>query len=337
MRIFPKSRWARVALALVVMILASIPGFLWWCIGMPGHSFTGEAPELTPEERELENRLRSHIERLASEIPQRDVPHIESLDEAADFLVQAWREAEFEVATQTYEVDGETVRNLEVEIPGHSKPDEILIVGAHYDSAHGWPGADDNASGVAGVLELSRAFRDAKPVRTLRFVAFVNEEPPYFQTEEMGSVVYAKRCKERGENIVGMLSLETIAYFRDEPGTQQYPSPLEHFYGDRGNFIGFVGDTSARSFVRKCLGLFRESATIPSDGIAAPDSIPGIGWSDHWSFSREGYPALMVTDTAPFRNPHYHTPEDTPEKLDYESLTRVIVGVREVLETLANE
>jgi len=231
------------------------------------------------------------------------------------------------------------VRNLSVELEGSTLPDEILVVGAHYDSCAGLPGADDNASGVAAMMELSRLFAgaDVRPARTLRFIAFTNEEPPHFQGETMGSLVEAKRSAAAGEDIVGMLSLECLGYFSDDPGSQKYPAPLDSFYPDTGDFIGFVGDTSARSFVRRTIGLFREHAAFPSEGIAAPDSIPGIGWSDHWSYSQVGYPAVMVTDTAPFRNPNYHEPTDLPDTLDYERLARVTSGLAEVIVVLVAE
>ena len=179
--------------------------------------------------------------------------------------------------------------------------------------------------------------KDAKLSRTIRYVAFVNEEPPFFQSDKMGSVVYAKRCKERGEKIVAMLTPETIGCYFDEPGSQKYPSILGWFYPKVGNFIIFVGESESGSLVSKCVGLFRQYAQFPSEGGAAPKSIEGVGWSDHWSFSRHGYPALMITDTAPFRYPHYHTARDTPDKCDYDRMARVVEAVARVVEHLANE
>jgi Zn-dependent M28 family amino/carboxypeptidase len=209
------------------------------------------------------------------------------------------------------------------------------VIGAHYDSVAGTAGANDNASGVAALLELGRLLKKTKPERTVRLVAFVNEEPPWFQTEEMGSLVYARRAKKRGERIVAMLALETIGCYSDLPKSQHYPAPFNMFYPDTGNFIAFVGNLRSRSLLRRAIGTFRATTPFPSEGVAAPESISGIGWSDHWSFWQEGYPALMVTDTAPFRYLHYHESEDTPEKLDYERMARVVTGLGRVAMELA--
>jgi len=189
---------------------------------------------------------------------------------------------------------------------------------------------------VAGLLALARRFAGKPCGQTLRFVAFVNEEPPYFQTEEMGSLVYAKHCKERGDKIAAMISLETIGYFSDEPGSQKYPSAgLGFFYPSKGNFIGFVGNTRSRSLLRSAVAAFKNERKLPCEGAALPAIIPGIGWSDHWAFWECGYPAIMVTDTAPFRYPHYHSSTDTPDKLDYDRFALVVSGMEKVIAELA--
>ena len=213
---------------------------------------------------------------------------------------------------------------------------EIVVVGGHYDTVSDSPGANDNASGTAAVLELARLLRNERFNRTIRFVAFVNEEPPHFDTHSMGSRHYAARSAERDEDIVAMISMETIGYFRTEPGTQHYPPPFSLFYPNRGDFIGFVGNLASRSLVRRSIRVFRETTELPSEGVAALGQIPGITWSDHSSFWLHGYKALMITDTAPFRFPHYHMPTDTPEKLDYDRMARVVAGVAEVLRDLAD-
>jgi Zn-dependent M28 family amino/carboxypeptidase len=169
----------------------------------------------------------------------------------------------------------------------------------------------------------------------LRFVAFVNEEPPYFLSDEMGSFIYARRCKERGDKIAGMISLETIGYFSDAPDSQTYPSRvLGAFYPKIGNFIGFVSNVHSRALLRRVIALFREQAKIPSQGAALPRFVPGVSWSDQWSFWRNGYPGIMVTDTAPFRYPHYHSTNDTPDKLDYDRFTLVVSGMEKVIANL---
>jgi len=211
-----------------------------------------------------------------------------------------------------------------------------VVVGAHYDSVYGCPGADDNGSGDAALLALAR--RSAvKPVgQTLRFIAFVNEEPPFFQREDMGSFIYAGRCTKRGDKISAMISLETIGYFSDAPHSQSYPAPgLGVFYPSIGNFIGFVGNTHSRALLRRAISTFREQKKLPSEGAALPSFIPGVGWSDQWAFWQHGYPGIMITDTAPFRYPHYHEPTDTPDKLDYDRFTLVVSGMEAVVAELA--
>jgi Zn-dependent M28 family amino/carboxypeptidase len=223
-------------------------------------------------------------------------------------------------------------------------------VGGHYDSVPDCPAANDNGTGVAAVLEIARLAASAgrpdpkpvgdgvgspftrRPERTLRLVAFVNEEPPFFHTELMGSLVYARRCRARGENVVGMISLETIGCYSDRPGSQAYPlpPPLDKLFPGIGNFIAFVSDLGALGYVRHWVGSFRRLAKFPSEGAAAPELITGVGWSDHWSFRQVGYPALMITDTAPFRYPHYHTRDDTVDKIDFERTARVVAGVARV-------
>jgi Zn-dependent M28 family amino/carboxypeptidase len=212
-----------------------------------------------------------------------------------------------------------------------------VIVGAHYDTVPGSPGAGDNASGVAAMLALARRFANRRPARTVRFVAFANEEMPYFQSAEMGSWVYARRCREREENVTAMLSLETIGYFRDEPGSQHYPPPFGAIYPSEGNFIGVIGNVASRPLVHRVIEAFRREARIPSEGGAIPGDVTGVGWSDHWSFWQEGYQAVMITDTALFRYPYYHQPDDTPDKLHYEKITRVVEGVDAAVRELAGE
>ncbi|MHC5076853.1 MAG: M28 family peptidase, partial [Planctomycetota bacterium] len=234
----------------------------------------------------------------------------------------------------SFTAEKEICYNLEIEITGVSKPEEIVIIGAHYDTVFGTVGANDNGSGVAAALALVRRFKGRKIGRTLRFALFANEEPPFFQTDAMGSVVYAKSCREKKENIVAMLSLETIGYYTDEPKSQQYPFPFNMFYPSTGNFIGFVSNVSSRQLLKQVIKTFRENCKFPSEGGAVPEFVPGIGWSDHWAFWKYGYPAVMVTDTAPFRYPYYHGPEDTPEKIDYERLAIVVSGIEAVVDSL---
>lgn len=312
-------------------------------IPMPGRSHAGPLPELSEQERATAARLREDVTMLAETIGPRSLFRFRALEEAALHiereLANAALSSRREVFTVHPRADSEWevgVANIVAEIPGREPAAGIILVGAHYDSCLDTPGANDNGSGVAVVLELARRFADAVPRRTLRFVLFVNEEPPFFQTEHMGSLVHARGCVERGETITAMLSIETLGYYRDEPGTQRYPAPMSAFYPDTGNFIGFVGNVRSRSLVRRCVGVFRERVAFPCEGGALYGGLPGVGWSDHWAFWQIGVPAVMVTDTAPYRYPHYHTLTDTPEKLDYERMARVVTGLEIVIEDLLN-
>jgi Zn-dependent M28 family amino/carboxypeptidase len=225
--------------------------------------------------------------------------------------------------------------NLEVTIPGSSRPGEIVLAGAHYDTVEGSPGADDNASGVAGLIEIARALRGSHPERTLKLVAFVNEEAPFFYFGEMGSKVYARAARARGDDIQVMVSLEMLGCYRDEPRSQAYPPFLKWFYPGRGNFIAFVSNLRSRRALAGFARAFRAASDFPAERLAAPALVPGVSWSDQLSFWRAGYPALMVTDTAFYRYPHYHRPTDTPERLAYPEMARVVEGLARALAQLA--
>jgi Zn-dependent M28 family amino/carboxypeptidase len=280
--------------------------------------------------------LYAHVRKLAGEIGERNVFRPQALHATADYLRAQWALQGYQVVSQGYEAHGVLSENLEVTLPGVSRPSEIILVGAHYDSVRGSPGADDNASGVAGLLELSRALVQAKPARTLRFVAFVNEEPPFFYWGEMGSKVYARRARARGDDIRLMISLEMLGYYSEEPDTQRYPPPLGFFYPDRANFIGFVSNFASRHQLKELVAAFRAHSDFPAESLATFEFIPGVNWSDHRSFWREGYPALMITDTAFYRYSHYHRPSDTPEKLDYPRMARVVTGLQAALATVSS-
>lgn len=302
---------------------------------LPGKSYRGPLPPLTADEIRLRDRLIDHVQVLAGDIGERNVLRPAALAKAADYIEQSLASFGYTTASQTYSVGRQLVRNVEAEIRASN---EILIVGAHYDTVPGCPGANDNGTGAGALLELARLFVNRKFARTVRFVAFVNEEPPFFMTDQMGSVVYARRSRALGEHIAGMFSLETIGYYSSERGSQQYPGPgvFQFMYPDTGDFIGFVSNVASRKLLRDAGRRFRSTTKFPSEGGAAPASIPGVGWSDHWSFWQEGYPAVMITDTAPYRYPHYHLASDTPDKLDYESLARVVVGLSRTFAALAS-
>jgi len=324
-------------LGVVLLLLVALLGMAWWTfIWMPGDSHRGELPALDDDSQALATRLRQHVEKLAGEIGPRNLEHYTELGRAAGYIEQQLEDAGLAVSRHSFEAESRPYDNLVAEIPGATAPKEIVVIGAHYDSFFDAPGANDNASGVAALIELARRFAAAeKPNRTLRFVAFANEEPPYFQREGMGSWAYAKLCRERGDDITAMLSIETIGYYSDEPGSQEYPPGISLLYPSRGNFVGFVGNVKSRRLVRRMIEQFRGSAEFPSEGAALPGFIKGIGWSDHWAFWKEGYAGAMATDTAIFRYPHYHKASDTPDKLDYERMARVAAGLEAVIRDLA--
>lgn len=297
---------------------------------------TKESPSKHFAMQQLQKRLPAHVEKLAGEIGERNVFHPARLAEAADYIEQQWQALGYAVHRQVYPSREVEVANLEIVCPGTTRPDEIVIVGAHYDSVINSPGANDNATGVAALLEICRHLQDEVPARTMRFVAFVNEEPPFYRTSEMGSLVYARACKRRGDTIVAMLCLETLGYYSDRPHSQHYPFPLSIFYPDSANFIGLVGKTKGRQLVRQMKSSFQAHSSFPIQSIAAPDLLPGIGWSDHWSFWQQGYhQAVMVTDTALYRYDYYHTRGDTPDRIAYAEFAEVVAGLVPVVADLA--
>jgi len=286
----------------------------------------------------LAAELEASVKKLASDIGERNLRHHAALNRAADWIESELESFEYTVSRQTFEVNGLECHNLIVEIVGSTQPTEIVIIGAHYDSAPGTPGANDNGSGTAATLALAARFATSKPARTLRFVFFTNEEPPYFQQEnQMGSLVYARQCRQKNEDIRAVISLETIGYYSDEPNSQHYPPPLNLLYPSTGNFIGFVSDLDSRELLTQVVKTFRKSSDFPSEFATLPASVEGVGWSDHWSFWQVGYPGIMITDTAPFRYPHYHRNTDTPDKIDFGRMATVVEGLVPVIEDLVAE
>lgn len=316
-------------LAVALLLLASPVVALLWMTAVPGQSWSGPLPPLTPEQAQLAQRLRAHVEAVASK--PHNLGHPQALERAALYLEQQLTGMGYTVRRQPFD-DGKA-RNLDVTIEPLDPVAPTLVIGAHYDSAFKAPGANDNGSGTAAVIELARALADlrGKARFRIRLALFVNEEPPFFKTERMGSLVYARQLVTSGEKVAAMISLETMGWYSDKPGSQDYPFPLNLLYPDTGNFIAFVGTVGSRDLVRKTVGSFRQRAAFPSVGGSAPGFVQGIDWSDHWAFEQVGVPALMVTDTAPFRYPFYHTTDDTPNRLDYPRLARVVSGLEQVI------
>ena len=338
MRLKLVTRRSLVRLAVLALLVAALGVVAYFTmISMPGTSYAGPLPPLTDAQRDLADELSRYVHHLAGEpIGERNLDRPHKLDEAAQWITQMLADMGYAVSRQEFNVGGQLCVNLDVELPGSSRASEIIVIGAHYDTVPDCPGANDNGTGVAATLALARRFAGTSPERTLRFAFFTNEEPPYFQTDTMGSLVYARACKARGENVIAMFSMETIGCYADAPGSQHYPPIFNWLYPSTGNFIAFVGNLQSRALVRDTVGSFRELVQFPSEGGAVPGWMTGIGWSDHWAFWQAGYPAVMVTDTAPFRYPHYHRASDTPDKIDYERTARVVEGMARVIERMAN-
>jgi len=332
-----RPNWILRILAAVLLVVAAVSASLWQMSQMPLSSYRGPLPALTVSQSELASRLEKHVQYLSHEIGERNLDRVASMKTTTDYIRGELAQLGYSVDEQNYIVAGQSASNLEAQLPGASASEAIVIVGAHYDSVTGTVGADDNASGVAAVFELARILKETRLRRTVRFVFFANEEPPYFQTDTMGSFVYAHELHSKGIRVSAMISLETIGFYSDFPGSQKYPPVLGLLYPSRGNFVGFVSDGESRDLLQRSIRAFRGSAKFPSEGVAAPATWPGVGWSDHWSFWQFGYPAIMVTDTAPFRNPYYHTVRDTRNKLDFPKLALVVDGLRSVISALADE
>jgi Zn-dependent M28 family amino/carboxypeptidase len=282
--------------------------------------------------------LNKHVQTLAGDIGERNTSKPKALHRAEEYIAQVWQAQGYSVERQEYPLHGDRCTNLEITRMGRRKESPVLLIGAHYDSVIGSPGANDNGTGVAALLEISRAFAAVAPQTSVRFVAFVNEEPPYFQTPFMGSSIYAQNARERGDKIRVMASLETIGYYSNAPASQKFPFPSGLFrllYPDRGNFIVFASNLASRAITQEAYNLFRARSDFPVEIISTFEMVPGIDWSDHGSFWRAGYPAFMVTDTAPYRYPYYHTAEDTPDKVNFEALGRVTEGLHATFQGLA--
>lgn len=318
-----RRRWVGVLLAVAVLVVLAR-----WTMGSTEGAVV-DGPHAGAAE------LRRHVQMLAGTIGERNLWRYEALNRAAEYIERELAGHGYAPKRQTYEVSRLPVSNIDAVLAGTSRPADVIVVGAHYDSVSNCPGANDNATGVAAVLELARRMARSPRTRTVRFAAFVNEEPPFFQTGQMGSVVYANAAKARGDKIMGMLSLETMGYYSDVKGSQQYPAPIAMLYPDVGNFIGFVSNLGSGRLLMQARRAFKTRTAFPLQSAAVPAAIPGVGWSDHWAFWQAGYPAMMVTDTAPFRYPWYHTAQDTPDKVNYDKLAHLVDGLEAVVDALA--
>ncbi len=287
---------------------------------------------------DIESNLKKTVHVLASEIGSRGHLQLSALEKTIEYIRSELNGYGYTVFDQPYEYSGRIYRNLYVKKTGNKEPQEVIVIGAHYDTVEGTPGADDNASAVAGLLELARLLADVPLGRTLHFVAFTLEEPPLFRSKSMGSYVYAKSLHQAGINVAGMICLEMIGYFTDTPGSQIYPLPfMRWMYPDKGNFITFVSNMQSRGFLHQVKKGFTKGTDLPLETLSTLSIVPGVDFSDHRSFWKFGYNALMVTDTAFYRNPQYHGAGDVPGILDYARMADVVRGLKAAVEQLAGK
>ncbi len=284
----------------------------------------------------IKSNLAATVKHLSHDIGQRSYLDMEKLNRAADYIEGKFRSYGCDSKRQPFEYLGNTYYNVYCEIKGAGNPkDGILVIGAHYDTVTGTPGADDNTSGIAGIIELARLTVSKPLQRTVRFVAFSLEEPPIFMTKNMGSYIYAKSLKNERIKVYGMISLEMLGYYSDRKNSQYYPLPIfKWFYPDKGNFIAFVGNLSSRSFTMRVKKLFKSVSAMPVESLNAVSIIPGVNFSDHLNFWEFGYSAFMITDTAFYRNPNYHAPGDIAETLDYDRMTELVIGLYKAIGSL---
>lgn len=301
---------------------------------MPGQSYQGVVSALSNSEKTIKSKLENHIKVLAVDIGVRNHREKVNLDKSAAYIESEFKQCSRSVKVQSYKIGGVVFKNIIATIPSVSPDHGRIVIGAHYDSAYGSPGANDNASGVAGILMLCAMLKNHDLNNTIEFVAFANEEPPFFQTEKMGSYVYVKSLHENNINVKAMISIEMIGAYYSTKNSQKYPDSIKMLYPDKGNFIAFVANPKSGNLVKSVISEFRKKTDFPSEGLIAPSSMQGIDWSDHWSFWQFEYPAIMVTDTAFYRYKHYHTADDTIDKIDFDSLTKVVVGLEKVIEHL---
>jgi len=284
-----------------------------------------------------EARLSATIVHLADTLGERNIQaHPDALRATADHIEVTLRAQGHTPRRQVVPTPFGDTTNVVVTIPGATS--DLFVIGAHYDTAPGTPGADDNASGVAALLELARRLEGAQPPWTLELVAWTNEEPPWFRREQMGSVHHAADLaarQDRGDvRVVGVWSLETIGYYDDTKGSQQYLGPMGLVYPSEGNYLGFIGNRASKPLVHDSHAAFQSTGALPTEKASLPGWITGVDWSDHRSYWPHGMQAVMVTDTALFRNPHYHEPSDRPETLDVTRLAGAVDGLEGALWTM---
>jgi Zn-dependent M28 family amino/carboxypeptidase len=315
--------------ALIVLLVVLI--FLIYPIIRVNLFSSNKAGKTTNSSKPGVKPLHQHVHHLSEVIGSRSAFEYEKLDAAKDYIETVLKDLGLEYTLQNYQYREKTFSNIIVTLEGKKEPGKIFIIGAHYDTVFATPGADDNASAVAVLLELCRLLKDYQPSQTLKLIFFVLEEPPTFNTKYMGSYVYAKTAKENKEKIYGMISLEMLGYYNDKKGGQLYPLPLMSlFYPKVPDFIAVVGDLRSRKLVKKIANSIKKGCAIPVETLSTVKFVPGVDFSDHGSFWKMGYPAVMITDTAFYRNSNYHSMSDTIDTLDFDKMGELLTGLKQV-------
>lgn len=316
--------FARVALMLTILLVGGC-----YLVAQPSTRKNQPSEKSADQER-----LRQHVMALSETFHPRDWTHPQNLNRCADYIAAEMEAAGATVEVQDYTVGGETFRNV-IGRFGAEK-DKTIVIGAHYDSCGDTPGADDNASGVAGLLELARLIGKEEPDCGVELVAYTLEEPPFFRTPQMGSAIHAASVASQKDRIIGVLVLEMIGYFSDEPGSQAYPLPLlKVHYPDKGDFITVVSKWNQGGLISEVKAGMKGTTGLPVYSFRGPVSLPGVDFSDHRNYWPHDIPAVMITNTAFYRNRHYHTPQDTADRLDYDRMGKTVVGVYEAIRFLS--
>ncbi len=322
----------------LIIVATLIAAVAWLCfsVSQPVFFSSPVVKKSVLSNADLQLRLRAHVETLVRDFHPRDHINLARLDQTSEYIRQQLIAATSNVEFQTYAVSGKNYRNVIARFGPET--DDVIVIGAHYDVFDKLPGADDNASGVAGLIELAQALRDQKLNRRVELVAYTLEEPPYFRTPNMGSAVHARSLKATNKRVSLMLSLECIGYFSDEPDSQDLPSPImKLMYPTTGSFIALVGHYRDGALSKRVKEVMTTATTLPVYSINAPSIIAGIDFSDHLNYWNEGFVGMMVTDTAFMRNKNYHTKDDTPEKLDYKRMALVVNAVTAVVKNEAGD
>jgi hypothetical protein len=317
---------------ILILFLLIVPIFsTWLLVAQP------TITKNTPSHLRLESsRLKAHVIKLSKDYFPRSHANRKNLDRCAEYILTHFKKAGADTSIQEFTVFRKKYKNV-IGFFG-DKASRRIVIGAHYDARMTTPGADDNASGISGLIELAYLIGKEKIDTGVELVAYALEEPPFFGTENMGSAHHAKLLHDRKVKVKCMIALEMIGYFSSAADSQLYPMPaLKIFYPNKGNFIAIVGRLGQRKIVRKIKGLMKGATDLAVSSINAPTIVPGIDFSDHSNYWKYGYDAVMVTDTAFYRNQAYHEPGDTAERLNYESMGKAVIQVFEAIKGLARK